>query len=409
MKLLVVSQYFWPENFRVNDLVAGMRERGHDVTVLTGWPNYPDGKVYPSFRENPAFFSNYAGARVVRVPVIPRGGNARMLVLNYLSFAVFASVFGPWRLRRRSFDAIFVFQTSPVTVALPALLLGWLKHAPVTMWVLDLWPETLKAIGVVRSPRLLGMVGVLVRFIYSRCDLILVQSRAFLSNIARYGAAEDKARYFPNWIEPTFADGLQDVAVAGELSGFQDTFNVMFAGNIGEAQDMPAVLDAAEELRDLEDVRWLIVGEGRALDTLQAEIVRRDLVDRVVLLGRHPVERMPQFFAGAAAMLVSLKAEPIWSMTVPGKVQSYLGAGIPILAMLDGEGARVVEQSGGGLVSPAGDGVALAHNVKRMMALTKGEREAMGTKGRVYAIQEFSREALFTELERLLAPDEVPQ
>jgi len=402
--MLVVSQYFWPESFRINDLVAGMRSRGHEVTVLTGWPNYPEGKVFPRFLESPASFSNYAGAEVVRIPVIPRGSNSLMLMLNYLSFAVFASMLGPWKLRGRAFEAVFVFQTSPVTAALPALVLGRLKRAPVTMWILDLWPDTLKAIGVIRSPRLLGLVGVLVRFIYSRCDLILVQSRAFLPNVARYGVGKNKVRYFPNWIEPTFADGVQGVAVAEELCAFQDTFNVMFAGNIGEAQDMPAVLDAAERLRDLDDVRWLIVGDGRALNTLQAEIVRRDLVDRVVLLGRHDVERMPLFFAGAAAMLVSLKSEPIWSMTVPGKVQSYLGAGMPILAMLDGEGARVVEESGGGLVSPAGDGAALAGNVRRMKTMTKSQRDEMGRRGRVYAMQEFNRDALFAELEELLAP-----
>ena len=404
MKMLVVSQYFWPESFRINDLVAGMRSRGHEVTVLTGWPNYPDGKVFPEFRENSASFSDYAGAEVVRVPVIPRGANALMLVLNYLSFALFASILGPWKLRGRSFDSVFVFQTSPVTAALPALLLGRLKRAPVTMWILDLWPDTLQAIGIVRSPRLLAMVGVLVRFIYTRCELILVQSRAFLPNIARYGIGESKVRYFPNWTEPTFAGGLRNVGVAEELTAFQDTFNVMFAGNIGEAQDMPAVLDAVEELRELEGLVWLIVGDGRALSTLQAEIVRRDLVDRVVLLGRHGLERMPRFFAGAAAMLVSLKSEPIWSMTLPGKVQSYLGAGIPILAMLDGEGARVVEESGGGLVSPAGDGVALANNVRRMMAMTKGERDEMGARGRIYAMREFNRDVLFDELEGLLSP-----
>ena len=222
MRLLVVSQYFWPETFRINDLVAGMRARGHEVTVLTGWPNYPDGRVFPAYRETPEAFGTYEGAEVIRVPVIPRGGNTSTLALNYLSFAVVASLLGPWKLRRRSFDAIFVFQTSPVTAALPALLLRRLKRAPLAMWILDLWPDTLSAIGVVRSQLLLAVVGALVRFIYRRCDLVLVQSKAFLRNIARYGGCEDKARYFPNWIEPTFANGLDDVVVAPELAAFRN-------------------------------------------------------------------------------------------------------------------------------------------------------------------------------------------
>lgn len=403
MKLLVVSQYFWPENFRINDLVAGLRERGHEVTVLTGWPNYPDGAVFPSYRAEPGDFARFEGAEVIRVPLVPRGRTTLMLALNYLSFALSASLLGPWRLRGRRFDAVFVFQTSPVTAALPALLLGSLKRAPVSMWILDLWPDTLQAIGAVRSPRLLSLVGALVSFIYRRCALILVQSEAFLPNIARYGACVGKVRYFPNWIEPAFAQGLEGVPVAVELAEYRQTFNVMFAGNIGEAQDMPSVLDAAECTRDIDDLRWLIVGEGRAADDLRAEIARRGLEERVILLGRHPVERMPEFFAGADAMLVSLKPEPIWAMTIPGKVQSYLAAGKPVLAMLDGEGAKVISESGGGLVSPAGNGAALADNVRRLRALSSPERRSMGERGRIYATREFDRETQFSKLEGMLA------
>lgn len=403
MKLLVVSQYFWPENFRINDLVAGLRARGHEVTVLTGWPNYPDGEVFPSYRAEPGDFARFEGAEVIRVPLVPRGRNTLMLALNYLSFALSASLLGPWRLKGRRFDAVFVFQTSPVTAALPALLLGRLKRAPVSMWILDLWPDTLQAIGVVRSPRLLAVVGALVRFIYRRCGLILVQSQAFLPNVARYGARGDQVRYFPNWIEPTFARGLEGVSPADELADFRDTFNVMFAGNIGEAQDLPSVLDAADRTRDIDDLRWLIVGEGRAAGDLREEIARRDLEGRVVLLGRHPVERMPGFFVGADALLVSLKREPIWAMTVPGKVQSYLAAGKPVLAMLDGEGARVISESGGGLVSPAGDGAALAENVRRFRAMPEEQRRTLGRQGRAYATREFDREVLFSTLEAWLA------
>lgn len=399
MRLLIVSQYFWPENFRINDLAVGMRDRGHEVTVLTGWPNYPDGDVFPDFRKDPASFGSYEGIEVVRVPVIPRGSSAIMLALNYLSFALIAAVLGPWRLRKHRFDSIFVFQTSPITAAIPALLLGRLKRAKVLMWVLDLWPDTLAAIGVIRSRKVLGLVGWMVRLIYAGCDMILVQSRGFIANVARHGAGAEKVRYFPNWIEPTFA-GPNTEAPPPELAAFRNTFNIMFAGNIGEAQDMPSVLAAAEKVRDLEDVRWLIVGDGRAMEGLRADIERRGLGDRVFTLGRHPVERMPAFFSAASAMLVSLKAEPIWSLTIPGKVQSYLAAGKPVIAMLDGEGARVVLESGGGLVAPAGDADALALKVREMVALTEAQRQAVSARGRAYARAEFDRDTLFEALER---------
>lgn len=397
MRLLVVSQYFWPEDFRVNDFVVGMRERGHEVTVLTGLPNYPDGEVFPAFRAEPDRFNRFGDVEVLRVPLIPRGHGALRLMLNYLSFAVTGTILGTWKLRGRRFDAIFVFQGSPVTSALPALLLRRTKRAPVLMWILDLWPESLSAVGAVRSPLVLGAVGRIVRFIYRRCDRILVQSRAFWPSVIRDGGEADRIRYFPNWVEPVFQGGLEDVAPAPETRPFAETFNVMFAGNVGEAQDMPAVLDAAEAVRDLDSVRWLIVGEGRAMDLLRAEIARRDLADRVHLLGRHPVDRMPAFFAGADALLVSLRPEPIFALTVPGKVQSYLVTGRPVLGMIDGEGARVIAESGGGLTAPAGDGAALGAAVRRLVGMSSQERWAMGDRGRAFALREFDRDALFDQ------------
>lgn len=197
MRLLVVSQYFWPETFRINDLVGELAARGHEVVVLTGEPNYPEGKVLPAYRQNPRLFSHHAGAPILRVPVLPRGQGSMRLVLNYLSFVVSASLLGPWRLRGRSFDAILVFQTSPITAALPAIALRRLKRAPLLMWVLDLWPETLEAVGVVRSPRILALIGKLVAFIYRRCDRILAQSRAFFENIAHWARSDTRIRYFP--------------------------------------------------------------------------------------------------------------------------------------------------------------------------------------------------------------------
>lgn len=400
MRLLVVSQYFWPETFRINDLVAELVARGHEVTVLTGLPNYPEGRVFDAYRSKPGAYTRFAGADVVRLPLLPRGSGNLRLALNYLSFVASGLLLGPWRLRNRSFDAIFVFQTSPVTAALPALLLRRIKRAPVLMWVLDLWPDTLSAVGVVRSPTLLGAVGRLVAFIYRRCDRILVQSRAFLANVRRHGGDMARVRYFPGWAEPIFEGGLEGVEAAPETTPYREGgFNVLFAGNLGDAQDFPAILDAAEALRARRDIRWLIVGDGRAAPMVRAEIDRRGLQVNVVLLGRHPLDRMPSFFRAADALLVTLKRDPIFAMTIPGKVQSYLAAGLPLLAMLDGEGARVIEEAGAGLVAPAGDGRALAAQVERLAGLSPGERAAMGARARACCEREFDRASLITALE----------
>lgn len=401
MRILVVSQYFWPENFRINDLVKEWVQRGHEVTVLTGIPNYPAGKVFDAYQAQPSAFATYEGAEVVRVPMLPRGSGSLRLMLNYLSFVVGSGIFGPWRLRGKPADVIFVFEPSPVTVGLPAVWLGKIKNAPVVFWALDLWPETLAAIGVVRSPRVLAWVGHLVRYIYNRCTFVLGQSRGFLGSIAHYCDDRTKIRYFPSWAEDVFMD--DGVKPAPEVLEWTDGFTVVFAGNIGEAQDMPAVLDAAERLKANASVRWVIVGDGRKSDWLQSEVARRGLDEQVLLPGRFPVERMPSFYAHANALLVSLKRDPVFSMTIPGKVQSYLMAGIPLLGMLDGEGAAVIRDAHAGLTCEAGDGAGLAQAVLVLAAMPTAERQQMGLNGREYAQREFGRPQLMDRLEALLA------
>lgn len=401
MRIFVISQYFWPENFRVNDLVKEWVRRGHHVTVLTGIPNYPAGQVFEAYRDQPTAFADYEGAQVLRVPMLPRGTGSLRLILNYLSFVLGACSFGLWRLRGKSADVIFVFEPSPVTVGLPAVWLGKFKKAPVVFWALDLWPETLAAIGVVRSPRVLSWVGNMVRFIYNRCTLVLGQSRGFLGSIAQYCDDKAKIRYFPSWAEDVFTDS--SLQPAPEVPEWTDGFTVVFAGNIGEAQDMPAVLEAAERLKDNSNIRWVIVGDGRKFDWLQSEVIRRGLDKQVLLPGRFPVERMPSFYAHADALLVSLKRDPVFSMTIPGKVQSYLMAGIPLLGMLDGEGAAVIRDAGAGLTCEAGDSAGLSKAVLALAAMSSVERNRLGSNGQKYAQREFERTQLMDRLEALLA------
>lgn len=400
MNILVVTQYFWPENFRVNDLVSEWVRRGHKVTVLTGIPNYPEGKVFKEYRAQPADFAQYEGATVFRVPMLARGTGSFRLVLNYISFVFSGYLLGPWFLRGKPADVVFVFEPSPVTVGLPAVWLGKLKRAPVVFWALDLWPETLAAMGVVRSQLVLGWVGRMVSFIYNRCTLVLGQSRGFLGSIGQYCHDKNKIRYFPSWAEDLFTD--ETAAPAAEIPEIATGFTVLFAGNIGEAQDMPAVLDAADQLKHNAGIRWVIVGDGRKFDWLKAEVARRDLGARVLLPGRFPVDRMPSFYSHADALLVSLKHDPVFSMTIPGKVQSYLMAGLPVIGMLDGEGATVIRDARAGLTCDAGDGEQLAQLVLQMSTMTVKERKQFGINGRQYAQSEFGRTRLMDLLEKLL-------
>lgn len=399
MRILVVSQYFWPENFRINDLVAELVRRGHSVTVLTGQPNYPGGRVFPDFKQEPEAFSTYEGASVVRVGMLPRGTGGIRLMLNYASFALSASIFGAWRLRGQGFDAIFVFEPSPVTVGLPAIVLKKLKRAPIAFWVLDLWPQSLHAVGVVRSKLILSIVDQLVRFIYRRCDAVLAQSRSFIQPISQQIDNPARIVYFPSWAEP--ATSLDTTDLASEVEPRPDLFNIVFTGNVGEAQDFGAIVAAADAMRH-DPVRWIIVGDGRKSSWLAKEVARRGLDERIIMVGRFDLERMPSFFRHSDALLVSLRDEPIFAMTIPGKVQSYLMAGRPILAMMNGEGARVVNESGAGFAVNAGDPASLVDATRAMLSLDHDQLDKMGQSGRHYAEANFNRDLLISQLEDIL-------
>lgn len=396
MRILVVTQYFWPENFRINDLVSEFCGLGHEVTILTGYPNYPSGSVFPDFSSNPSAFTRFKNANIVRVPVISRGKGGLMLMLNYVSFVISATFLGIFRLRGLKFDVIFVYEPSPITVGLPAIFLSYTKSAPLTIWVLDLWPETLEAIGVIRSRYILKAIGSLVSFIYNRCDLILAQSKSFIPQIREYCQKDIKVEYFPSWSDARFDYSIVDLAE--EVPTAEGVFSIMFAGNIGDAQDFPAILDAAESLKKEDKIRWLIIGEGRACEWVRAEVIRRGLQHCFLLFGSYPVERMPSFYKHADALLVSLKSKPVYAMTIPGKIQSYLAAGIPILAMLNGEGAAIIRGAGAGISTPAGDGIALAAAVMQMADMNIEERIKMGRAGLALSEGDFNRGALISRL-----------
>ena len=397
MRLLVVTQYFWPENFRINDLVTELVSRGHEVTVLTGIPNYPDGQVYKDFIERPSDFSFYQGATILRVPMMARGRGALRLVLNYFTFALSASILGPWRLRKHDFDLIFVYEPSPITVGIPAVVLSSIKKIPISLWVLDLWPETLEAIGVVRKKWILKLIGKLVSWIYKRSDLILAQSKSFIPKISEYTTSHARIEYFPSWSESIFTD--KSILPAEEVPAKLGAFNIVFAGNIGHAQDFPAILSAAELLKGNRDIRWIIVGDGRESEWVRCELNKRNLQSNVLMLGRYPVDRMPSFFLHASALLVSLRDEPVFSMTIPGKLQTYLFAGVPIIAMLNGEGAEIVRDAQAGLTCPAGDYKALANVVLKLSEMSANEREFMGRNGVAIGNKEFCRDKLICQLE----------
>ena len=398
MNILIITQYFWPESFRINDLAVELNEKGHQVTVLTGIPNYPDGHFFQGY----GFFKNvrqdYHGVKVMRSPLVPRskGGGFR-LALNYLSFALFASLLAPFFCRGK-LDLIFIYEPSPITVCLPALLLKKLKSAPVMFWMQDLWPESLSATGAIRSKKILKMVDMLVRFIYKGCDRILVQSQAFFKPVMRRGGDSSRILYFPNSAEELYQPIVLEKD-APERAIMPEGFCVTFAGNIGAAQDFGTILNAAELLKDHTEINWVIIGNGRMFPWVKSQVIKRNLMQTVHLLGRHSVEAMPRYFSLADALLVTLRKEPIFELTIPSKIQSYLACAKPIIAALDGEGARIIKEADAGLTCPAENPEALAAAVLEMYRMPQSERQAMGTHGRTYFNSHFEHKMLLDQLE----------
>lgn len=399
MHVLIVTQYFWPENFRINDLAREFQKRGHAVTVLTGLPNYPAGYFSPGYGLSGPYRELYEGVEVIRCPLLPRGsGSGARLALNYLSFAAMATLRGLLACRE-DYDVIFVHEPSPMTVGFPAIALKLVTRAPIMLWVLDLWPDSISATQAVRSPMLLRLIERMVRFIYRHCDRILVQSRAFVSHVEQQHVPSEKILYFPSWAEALY-EAAGGRLPAPENVCLPEGFRVMFAGNIGAAQDFETILAAAERLKSRPDIHWIVLGDGRMLSWVQAEVERRRLSRTVHLLGRHPLEAMPAFFARADAMLVTLRREPIFALTIPGKIQSYLASGRPIVAALDGEGVRIIQEAGAGIGCSAEHPEALADAVVRLAEIPKEARELMGRRGAEYYATHFNRTVLFDQLER---------
>jgi glycosyltransferase involved in cell wall biosynthesis len=398
MKVLIFTQYFWPETFGINALARKLRDQGVEITVMTGKPNYPEGQVFAGHSAWGTARERYHGIEVMRLPLFPRGKQSSLrLLLNYLSFIVAGTVVGPWLLRHRSFDAVFVYAPSPLLQALPAIWLARLKRAPMALWVQDLWPESLSATGFIKNQRVLDLVAHVVRFIYRHTDRVLVPSEAFRAPILALTNGSTDIHYYPNaWIEEPVSDTPVDVeALASDIAS---GFSVVFAGNLGAAQSLDTILDAAERLQTAgSQARFFLIGSGSLSSWLSDEIQRRNLRN-VVLPGRFAPAAMPRLYEAASALLVSLRDEPIFAFTIPSKVQGYLAAGRPIIASLNGEGARVVKEAGAGVACAAGDAQALADGVQLLAGMDKRSRTEMGENARRYALAHFSLDGLTNNL-----------
>jgi len=398
MKILIVSQYFWPEEFRINDLAFDLVERGHEVTVLTGNPNYPQGNFYKGYGFK-FTVESYCGIKIYRVPIIARGkASSFRLAMNYLSFAINGSLFALFH--RKKYDASFVFAISPITAVYPALLHKFLYKTKVILWVQDLWPESVSSAGKLNSSFITKCLTKMVKQIYKSSDKVLIQSEGFIQSIEEKGVTKKQLEYIPNWAEDIYSDKSK-IAEDKFRNRIPKGFNVLFAGNIGEAQDFDSIVLAAEITKKLPEIKWIIIGDGRKKSWVEFEITRLGLQETVFLLGRYPMEDMPSLFVHADLMLLSLKDEEIFSMTIPAKVQSYMAFGKPIVGMLNGIGADVIRKADCGYIGDAGDYTMLANNIIEAYQQDPNILIEKGINGKNYYNQNFSKKVIIDNIIRI--------
>jgi glycosyltransferase involved in cell wall biosynthesis len=401
MKILFLTQWFDPEpTFKGLSFARELKRRGHEVEVLTGFPNYPEGQLYPGYRVRLFRREVMEGIRVTRVALYPsHDRSALRRVLNYVSFALSAALLGPFLVRRA--DVAYVYHPPP-TVGLAAILLKWFRGIPFVYDVQDLWPDTLAATGMVKSKALLWLVGAWCKFVYRRASKIVVLSPGFKRRLTERGVSVDKIEVIYNWCDEANIHPVPRNEILAQELGMAGKFNVVFAGNMGEAQALDTVLGAAELLRESNpQVQFVFVGGGTEVERLKSKASSRGL-HNVLFLARRPLAEIAPVLSLADLLLVHLKDDPLFEITVPSKIQAYLSMGSPILAALRGDGADLVQRSGGGFICAPQDGVGLADAVTRVYLIPAEDLAEVGDRGGKYYRQGLSMSVGVASVEALL-------
>lgn len=394
MKILIVSQMFYPESFQINDLALSLVAQGYDVTVLTGQPNYPEGKFYKGYGFFGPFKENYFGVKIIRVPLVPRyKSRFYNLAINYISFIFFILFFGLPRVLKQDYDLVFSWASSPITMALPGVFISKIKKCPHYIWVQDLWPETLISLGVIKGGLPLYLIGSIVKWIYSGSKKILIQSMSFKENVLKWGGSEEKIIYFPNWANEIFENKLNELKVKKN----EIKIKFLFAGNLGKAQGLDNLVKVLAEITDV-DYELDIYGDGSEKLKLEKLIFDKNLKDKIFLKGRRSIEEMPALYQEYDALVVSLIDDEVFEKVLPSKVQTYLASGKPIIAIGAGELKRLINESQSGFISSPEDKKALIENIRKFSRLSISDRIIMGSHSRIYYEKYFLKSKLLNLL-----------
>lgn len=399
-KILVVTQHFWPENFRINDIVEGFLQDGIAVDVLCGLPNYPKGEWFPGYSAAGPFEEKWHGACLYRCKEVPRRGNTSVnIFLNYVSWPWYAA----HALHRLpgGYDAVFCFNTSPVLMCWPAIRYAKKHHIPFTNYVLDIWPENLYSVLNVKNKALRAIAQGVSDALYKKADRLIAMSEPLQQRLCqRTGMPPQKIAVIPQYCEDFYAVPQPDAALQAQFGG---RFNLVFTGTFTPAQSLETVITAVQDARSrgADMLHLLLVGDGMSRAALEAKVKELHAEDAVTFYGSVPATDIPKFTALADALIVCLSDSPDLGLTVPAKVASYMAAGKPVLASMDGAGNAAVAAAGG-LSSPACDAAALTDNLLALTRMDAAQRAAMGQSAKEYYLAHYRRSELLRKLEHFI-------
>ncbi|MGG7619579.1 glycosyltransferase family 4 protein [Bacillus coreaensis] len=395
--ILVISQYFYPEQFRINDICTEWVKKGYKVTVVTGIPNYPKGKYYSGYGLFKKTRDTYNGINIIRIPLLPRGNSSIMLVLNYLSFVVSGFFWG--KFTKLKADQVFIFEVSPMTQALPGVWFSKRRKIPCYLYVQDLWPENVEIITGIKNKHIIGAIGKMVDYIYKHCTKIFTTSNSFVEAIVKRNVPREMVEYWPQYAEDFYIP-LAPKNIA-EIPA-DDVFNIIFAGNIGNAQGLdilPKVAVLLKEKRLNKKVRFNIVGDGRYKQTLIDIVNSSGLGSMFNFIEKQPADRIPELLAASDAAFLSLTDSPLFSMTIPAKLQSYMACGMPIIASAEGETCKIIHEAKSGYSSPAGDEVKLSEIIIKILYKSNKELSQLGENARNYYNSNFNKDELLKKMD----------
>ncbi len=391
-----------PESFRINDVAFEMAQRGHDVTVLTSIPDYPQGKFYDGYSLFKKRREEINGVTVIRVPVIPKGNGKKFrMILNYMSAIFFFTFYGLWEALTNRFECVFIHDTSPAFIAIPALIVKKIQKIPMHLWILDMWPESLIA-GGIRNKKVYSAVERMMSIFYRNSTKILISSSGFRKMLTDKGVKNEKIVYLPNWCDEAVTQRSQC-----EIPQLPEGFKVMFAGNYGEAQNLDNVMKAARLTKDNKDIHWIFIGDGRKKRWADQYVADNGLADTVHQYGRFPIETMSSFFEKADVMLLPLRNQLVFNMTLPAKIQAYMAIGKPIMGIINGEGADVIRKSSCGWCVDADDYEGLAQKIKTISSLPREELDKLGSNGYEYYKQNFTKDKCVGRIERIICGEDI--